>query len=112
MVEDQFALLLAIGLSIIHLKSLSDRKVYIRNLGVPVTMYSYYGSGGSMSKVAGLLTTHTSLSPIRRGFAPDFVDYKKRCIRLTAARDKVYQLLAHGRAESGVKTQKIKKIRK
>jgi hypothetical protein len=77
MVEDQFALLLAIGLSIINLKSLSDRKVYIRNLGVPVTMYSYYGSGGSMSKVAGLLTTHTSLSPIRRGFAPDFVDYKK-----------------------------------
>jgi hypothetical protein len=23
------------------------------------------------------LTTHTSLSPIRRGFAPDFVNYKK-----------------------------------
>jgi hypothetical protein len=23
------------------------------------------------------LTTHTSLSPIRRGFAPDFVYYKK-----------------------------------
>ena len=38
--EDQFALLLAIGLSNIHLKSLSDRKVYVRNLGVPVTMYS------------------------------------------------------------------------
>jgi hypothetical protein len=42
------------------------------------------------------LTTHTSLSPIRRGFAPGFVNYKKRCTRLAAASDKVYQLLAHG----------------
>ena len=33
------------------------------------------------------LATHTSLSQIRRGFAPGFV----------AASDKVYQLLAHGR---------------
>jgi hypothetical protein len=41
------------------------------------------------------LTTHTSLSPIRRGFAPGFVNYKKGCIRL--ASDKDYQLLAHGR---------------
>jgi hypothetical protein len=32
------------------------------------------------------LTTHTSLSPIRRG-----------CTRLAAASDKVYQLRAHGR---------------
>jgi hypothetical protein len=30
-----------------------------------------------MSYVAGLPTTHTSLSPIRRRFAPGFVDYKK-----------------------------------
>ena len=43
------------------------------------------------------LTTHTSLSPIRRGFAPGFVNYKKGCTRLTAASDKVYQLFAHGR---------------
>ena len=43
------------------------------------------------------LTTHTSLSPIWRGFAPDFVNYKKGCTRLAAASDKVYQLLAHGR---------------
>jgi hypothetical protein len=28
---------------------------------------------------------------------PDFVNYKKGCIRLAAASDKVYQLLAHGR---------------
>ena len=43
------------------------------------------------------LTTHTSLSPIRRGFAPGFVNYKKGCTRLAAASDKVYQMLAHGR---------------
>jgi hypothetical protein len=55
------------------------------------------GPGGSMSFVVGLPTTHTSLSPIWHGFAPDFVYYKKGCTRLTAASDKVYQLLAHGR---------------
>jgi hypothetical protein len=33
---------------------------------------------------------------IQRGFAPGFVNYKKRCTRLAAASDKVYQLLAHG----------------
>ena len=43
------------------------------------------------------LTAHTSLSPIRRGFAPSFVDHKKGCTRLAAASDKVYQLLAQGR---------------
>ena len=43
------------------------------------------------------LTTHTSLSPIRRGFTPGFVICKKECTRLAAAGDKVYQLLAHGR---------------
>ena len=43
------------------------------------------------------LTTHTSLSPIFRGFAPGFVNYKKGCTRLAAATDKDYQLLAHGR---------------
>jgi hypothetical protein len=43
------------------------------------------------------LTTHTSLSPIRREFTPDFVNYKKGCTRLAAVSDKVYQLLAHGR---------------
>jgi len=43
------------------------------------------------------LTTRTSLSPIRRGFALGFVNYKKGCTRLANASDKVYQLLAHGR---------------
>ena len=42
-------------------------------------------------------TTHTSLSPIRRGFAPGFVYYKKGCTRLSAASDKVNQWLSHGR---------------
>jgi hypothetical protein len=43
------------------------------------------------------LTTHTGISPIRHGIAPDFVICKKECTRLAAASDKVYQLLAHGR---------------
>jgi len=43
------------------------------------------------------LATHTRLSPIRRGFAPGFVNYKKGRTRLSATSDKVYQLLAHGR---------------
>ena len=43
------------------------------------------------------LTTHTSLSPIRRGFAPGIVNYKKGCTQLAATSDKVYQLLVHGR---------------
>jgi len=42
------------------------------------------------------LTTHTNPSPLRRGFAPGFVNYKKDCSRLVTAIDKVYQLFAHG----------------
>ena len=42
------------------------------------------------------LTTHTSLSPIRREFANGCVKYKKRWTWIAAASDKVYQLLAHG----------------
>ena len=34
---------------------------------------------------------------MRRGFAPGFVNYKKGCIRIAAASDKVYQLFAHDR---------------
>ena len=42
------------------------------------------------------LTTHINLLPIRRGFAPDFVNYKK--VHSTrSASDNFYQLLAHGR---------------
>jgi hypothetical protein len=43
-----------------------------------------------------MLSSFQSLSPIRRGFAPGFVNYKKGCTRLAAASDKAYQLLAHG----------------
>ena len=43
------------------------------------------------------LTTHISLSPIRHGFAPGLVNYKKWCTWLAVASEKVYQLLAHGR---------------
>ena len=50
------------------------------------------------------LTTHTSLPPIRRGFASGFINYKKGCTGLAAASDKVYQLLAHGRCFSPAKT--------
>jgi hypothetical protein len=39
------------------------------------------------------LTTPTSLSPIRRGLAPGFVNYKK----YTVASDRAYQLFVHGR---------------
>jgi hypothetical protein len=43
------------------------------------------------------LTTDTSLSPIRRGFAPGFVNYKEGCTRLASASYTAYLLLAHGR---------------
>ena len=43
------------------------------------------------------LTTRASLSPIRRGFASGFVNYKKGCTRPASASDKVDQLLAHSR---------------
>ena len=47
------------------------------------------------------LTAHTILSPIRRGFAPSFVNYKKGCTWLAAANI----------AESGVKHQKSSQIK-
>jgi len=76
--------------------------VVIHNLelnGQVHVYYSYWFLGARVAQwVRSLdLTTHTSLSPIRRGFAPGFVIYKKGCTRLAAASDKVYQLLAHGR---------------
>ena len=63
------------------------------------------------------LTTHTSLSPIRCGFVPSFVNYKKKCTRLAAASDINYVACPgsvilsttktgrHDIAESGVKHQ-------
>ena len=43
------------------------------------------------------MINHVFAGPIRRGFAPSFVNYKKGYTRLAAASDKVYQLLSHGR---------------
>jgi hypothetical protein len=40
------------------------------------------------------LTTHTSLSPIRRGFAPSFVYYKKGALD---SQPQVIKLRVHGR---------------
>ena len=61
-------------------------------------------------KQGGGSTNRVPMLPIRRGFAPSFVNYKKGCTRLTAASDKVYQLLAHGRwfspASSTTKTSR------
>ena len=58
---------------------------------------SFLGGLGAQWVSSLDLTTHTSLPPIRCGFAPDFVNDKKGCTWLAAASDKVYQLLAHGR---------------
>jgi hypothetical protein len=41
--------------------------------------------------------TPISISPIRHGFAPGFVNNKKGCTRLAAASDNIYELHAHGR---------------
>jgi hypothetical protein len=48
-------------------------------------------------KIAFKLFCISNFTPIRRGFAPGFVNYKKRCTRLAVASDKVYQLFAYGR---------------
>ena len=69
------------------------------SIQVYVHLYVYHiiqkGPGGSMSYVVGL--PNNSYKSILRGFAPGFVNYKKRCTQLAAASDQVYQLLPHGR---------------
>jgi hypothetical protein len=93
----------------------------------PWVRFSFSGAQVAQRVRSLDLTAHTSLSPIRHGFVPSFVNYKKGCTRLAAASDKVYQLLAQGRwfspgtlafsttktgrhdiAESGVKHQNFK----
>ena len=61
------------------------------------TFIIYWGARAAQWVRSLDLTAHTSLSPIRRGFAPSFVNYKKACTRHAATSDKVYQLLAQGR---------------
>ena len=78
-----------------------------KNKNIPHCLKQFQNRIGKSYKEAGarvaqwvrslILTTHSSLSPIRRGFAPGFVNYKKGCTRLSAASDKVYQLLVHCR---------------
>ena len=52
--------------------------------------------GQELPTIQGPWWLNASLSPIRRGFAPGFVNYKK-VHSARSASDKVYQLLAHGR---------------
>ena len=54
------------------------------------------GCGARVAQWVRSLDLTAHLSPIRRGIAPSFVNYKKGCTRLTAASDKVCQLLAQG----------------
>ena len=66
------------------------------------TVFNYWGHGwlnelGKKKMQLDYLATHTSLSPIWRGFTPGFVSYRKGCTRLATTSDQVYQLLAHGR---------------
>ena len=62
------------------------------------SLFCLFSGGARVAQWVWLLdlTAHTSLSPIQRGFAPSFVNYKKGCTRLAAKSDKVYQLLAQG----------------
>ena len=66
---------------------------YVHQIYMYYVLLIYYVHLTRMYRRLKDLTTHTSLSPIRRGFAPGFVNYKKSA----SASDKVYQLLAHGR---------------
>jgi hypothetical protein len=60
------------------------------------SLKDYWGPGWLNELGLDYPTTHTSLSPIRRGFAPGFVNYKKGALDSPPQSDKVYQLLAHG----------------
>jgi hypothetical protein len=49
----------------------------INNSQLMNSLKEYWGPGSLNELGLDYLTTHTSLSPIRRGFAPGFVNYKK-----------------------------------
>jgi hypothetical protein len=73
---------------------------WIINVKISNLVHIFSGMWARMDQWVRLLdylTTHASLSPIRRGFAPSFVNYKKGRTRLADASDKAYQLLAHSR---------------
>ena len=75
-----------------HQKTIIDIYVFF----LCIRIFQYWGARVAQW-VRSLDTTHSSLSPIRRGFAPGFVNYKKGCTQLAAASDKACQLLAHDR---------------
>jgi hypothetical protein len=72
-------------------------EVPVQSVPITTNVVSSNPADGEVYSIQPSVITHTSLSRIRRGFVPGFVDYKKGCTRLAAASDKVYQLLAHGR---------------
>ena len=82
--------------AIYSIKIKSSEYVHAQNNFVVVPIYEW-AQVAQWDRSLAYLTTHISLSPIRRGFAPGFVNYKKMCTRLAAESDKVYQLLALGR---------------
>jgi hypothetical protein len=103
------------------------KNIKIKRVDKSISLWEYLWTNTLVSSLVGArvaqwvrsldLTIHTSLSPIRRRFAPGFVNYKKGCTRLADVSDKVYQLLAHGRwfspgtpASSTTKTGFIKLI--
>jgi hypothetical protein len=64
---------------------------YLHILNWIIFLIHIHKGPGWLNELRSLdLTAHTSLSPIRRGFAPSFVNYKKGCTWLAATSDKVY----------------------
>jgi hypothetical protein len=102
---------------------------YWRHFGILCLFCNSQGICVSRGEIFLISSLCSYNSTIRHGFVPGFVNYNKGCTWLSAASDKVYQWLAHGRwfslgtpassttktgrhdiAESGVKHQKsIKK---
>ena len=87
---------LIVSIVLSHLQKESRRR---RDIVMSLIQFLHYHAGVRVAQWVKLdyLITHTSPSPIWRGFPPSFVNYKKGCTRLAAASDKVYQLLARGR---------------
>jgi hypothetical protein len=83
---------LSLGPRIVCFRFLVTSSVF--GFWLPLLFSSYLGARLAQWVRSLDLTAHTSLSPIRRGFAPSFVNYKKGFTRPAVASDKFYQLLA------------------
>ena len=70
---------------------------YWRHFGILCLFYNSQGICVSRGEIFLISSLCSYNSPIRRGLLPGFVSYKKGYTQLSAASDKVYQLLAHGR---------------